>query len=147
MRKSPATSSVVPFSAPAAGRSFDRRPLPKVFVQFTCLVLIRHRQSESGKALYVSTDGDVLNAVWVPKAMLGLDGVDRGRFLVATVSKAFAGQKRLDVGHLKLEWTDRLTPDERTQLKSAEELARRTRQRFNGYRPSTLSHVGRNEFA
>lgn len=144
MRKSPATSSVVPFSGPAA-RSYDRRPLPKVFVEFTCIVLIKHH--ETNKALLVSTDGDAVGAVWCPKAMLGLDRVDRGRFLVATVSKAFAGQKRIDIGHLKLEWTDRLTPEERTQLKSAEELARRTRQRFNGTRSSTLSHFGRNEFA
>lgn len=146
MRKlSEITAPLLP--ANGAARSFDRRPLPKVFAEFTCIVLVKHQESKSGKAFYVSTDGDVLNAVWVPKAMLGVDPIDRGRFLVATVSKAFAGEKRIDVGHLKLEWTDRLTPDERTQLKSAEELARRTRQRFNGYRPSTLSHFGRNEFA
>jgi hypothetical protein len=144
MRKSPAPSTVVPFT-PGVSRSYDRRPLPKVFVEFTCIVLVKHH--ETAKAVLVSTAGDAVGAVWVPKAMLGLDKTDRGRFLVATVSKAFAGQKRLDVGHLKLEWTDQLTPEERTQLKSAEELARRTRQRFNGYRPSTLSHFGRNEFA
>lgn len=144
MRKFPATSNIAPFSAPAS-RSFDRRPLPKVFAEFTCLVLIKHH--ETAKALLVSDDGDAVGAVWIPRAMVGTDKTDRGRFLVATVSKAFAGEKRIGVGHFKLEWTDRLTPDERVQLKSAEELARRTRQRFNGYRPSTLGYMGRNEFA
>jgi hypothetical protein len=144
MRKSPATSSVVPSAAPAAARSFDRRPLPKVFAEFTSLVLVKHQESKSGRALYVSDDGDVLNAVWVPKAMLGIDKVDRGRFLVATVSKAFAGQKRLDIGRIDHE---RLTPDESAQLKAAQDLAKLTRQRFNGYRSSSLTYMGRNEFA
>lgn len=144
MRKlSEITAPILP--AAPAGRSFDRRPLPKVFVEFTCIVLIKHH--ETAKALLVSTDGDAVGAVWVPKAMLGLDHADRGRFLVATVSKAFAGQKRIDVGHLNLEWTDRLTPEERTQLKSAEELARRTRRRFNGTRDQMSWSGGRNVFA
>jgi hypothetical protein len=144
MRKSPATSIAVPFT-PGVARSFDRRTLPKVFAEFTCILLIKHH--ETAKAMLVSTDGDAVGAVWVPKAMLGLDSMDRGRFLVATVSKAFAGQKRLDIGHLKLEWTDRLTPEERTQLRSAEELARRTRQRFNGTRAQMSWSGGRNVFA
>jgi hypothetical protein len=144
MRKSPAPSNIIPISTVVA-QSFGRRPLPKVLVSFTCIVLVKHH--ETAKAMLVSTDGDAVGAVWCPKAMLGLDQVDRGRFLVATVSKAFAGQKRLDVGHLKLEWTDQLTPEERIQLKSAEELARRTRQRFNGTRAPMSWNGGRNVFA
>lgn len=146
MRKlSEITASILP--AAPAGRSYERRSVKSFYAHITCLVLVRHQESASGKALYVSDDGDPLNAVWCPKAMLGLDKVDRGRFLVATVSKAFAGQKRLDVGHLKLEWTDRLTPEERVQLRSAEELARRTRQRFNGTRAQMSWSGGRNVFA
>jgi hypothetical protein len=144
MRKSPAPSTVVPFT-PGVSRSFDRRPLPRVFAEFTCLVLVKHH--ETAKALLVSDDGDAVGAVWVPKAMLGLDKTDRGRFLVATVSKAFAGQKRIDVGHFKDEWLERLTPDETAHLIAAQEAAKRSRQQFSGYRPSGLSHFGRNEFA
>jgi hypothetical protein len=143
MRKlSEITTSILP--AAPAGRCYDRRPLPRSFAAFTCVVLIKHQESKSKKALFVSTDGDAVGAVWVPKAMLGIDPVDRGRFIVATLSKAFAGEKRLDVGHVS---HDRLTPQESAQLHAAEELAKRTRQRMNGYRSSTLSHFGRNEFA
>ena len=145
MRKlSEITAPLLP-SAPA-GRSYDRRPVKAFLNSLTCLVLVKHQ--ETAKAVLVSTDGDAVGAVWCPKAMLGLDNIDRGRFLVATVSKAFAGQKRIDVGHLKLEWTDRLNPEERAQLRSAEELARRTRQRFRGDRGRmSSSYLGRNEFA
>ena len=144
MRKfSQITAPLLPVAP--AGRSYDRRPLPRAFAAFTCIVLYRHH--ETAKALLVSTDGDAVGAVWIPKAMAGIDQADRGKFIVATVSKAFAGEKRNDVGHFKLEWTDRLTPEERVQLKSAEELARRTRQRFNGTRDQMSWSGGRNVFA
>jgi hypothetical protein len=143
MRKlSEITTPILP--AAPAGRSYDRRPLPTAFAGFTCVVLVKHQASGDGKDLFVSTDCDAVGAVWVPRAMLGLDRTDRGRFLVATLSKAFAGEKRLDAGSISHE---RLAPDESAQLTAAQEAAKRTRARFRGDRTSRLSHIGRNEFA
>lgn len=152
MRKlSEITTPILP--AAPAGRSYDRRSVRASFAGVTCIVLVSHQESKSKKALYVSDDGDVLNAVCVPKAMLGLEKLcktDRGRFLVATMTKAFAGQKRLGFGGFKQEWCDRLLPEERAQFAEAQQAARRIRSEYRalaGYRPSTLSHFGRNEFA
>jgi hypothetical protein len=146
MRKlSEITTSILP-PAPA-GRSYPRRPVKAFYAGITCLALVNHQESASKKALYVSDDGDVLNAVWVPKALLGLDKKDRGRFLVATVSKAFADRKQLDFGRFKAEWAERLLPDERAQFDDAQQVAKLSRQRFRGDATSRLSHFGRNEFA
>ena len=152
MRKlSEITAPLLPVAP--AGRSYDRRPVRATFAGLTCIVLVKHRESESGKALYVSDDGDVLNAVWVPKAILGLeklDKTDRGRFIVATLPKTFAAQKKLDQDNFKSEWCDGLIPQERAQFADAQEAAKRIRSEYRGlagYRPSTLSHFGRNEFA
>jgi hypothetical protein len=142
------TTPILP--AAPAGRSYDRRPVRATFAGVTCIVLVKHRESESGKALYVSDDGDVLNAVPVPKAMLGLDKKDRGRFLVATMPKTFAAQKKLDQGNFTAEWCERLLPEERAQFAEAQDAAKRVRDEYRalaGYRTPMSRSCGRNEFA
>jgi hypothetical protein len=130
--------SIIPFP----GReSFGRRPIAPINGDMTCLVLVRHLSSE--KALRVSDNGDAVGAVWVPKALLILDPAAQGRFIVATMSKAFARQKRLDVRFIDPE---RYLPEERVDLALAEGLAARNRNRMR--RPhDPLPYPGRNAFA
>jgi hypothetical protein len=141
MRKSPVSSTVTPFPVPSS-RSHDRRPLASFFGHLTCLVLVKHHATD--KALFVSDDGDAVGAVWAPRAMLSIDPADRGKYLVATLSQAFAAQKRLEVRFID---HDRLTPEESAQLGQAQELAKRTRQRLNGSRAPMAWSGGRNAFA
>jgi hypothetical protein len=129
MRNPATTSTIVPF--PAASRSFGRRPLPSFFAGLTCLVLIVHQENEAKTALFVSDDGDAVGAVWVPRAMLVVDPVDRGRIMVATLSQALANQKGLrpnlvDAAHLR--------DGEAELLTNAEAVAARTRNSMRGYR-------------
>jgi hypothetical protein len=141
MRKlSEITTPLLPVAP--AGRSFDRRPVASFFAGLTCLVLVRHDEKE--KALLVSDDGDAVGAVWVPKAMLTLSPGDRGKFLVATVSKAFAGQKKLFGRFIDPE---RFLPEEVQQLTEAESLAARTRQGLRGDRAPMSWNHGRYVFA
>lgn len=143
MRKSTATSTVVPFQ-PAASQSFGRRPIAPVPGHLTCLVLVQHQANDTDTELFVSDNGDPVGAVWVPKAMLDLDGTDRGKFLVATVSQAFANQKRLYPRFID---RARFTPEEAAQLNDASALAARTRNRLRGHRSPMSWSGGRNVFA
>lgn len=140
MRTSPTTSAVIPF--PASSHSFGRRPLPAFFAGLTCLVLVKHQETE--RALFVSDDADKVGAVWVPKAWLMIDPTDRGRILVANLSKAVAEQKGLrpslfDPAHL--------LPGEADLVTEAEALAARTRNRMRGARAPMSWSGGRNVFA
>jgi hypothetical protein len=141
MRKSPAPSTVLPFPAPPA-RSFGRRPIAPIFGHLTCLVLVKHHETE--KALFVSDDGDPIGAVWVPKAMLVIEPGDRGRFIVATVSKTFAEQKRLYPRFID---RARFCIEEIASLEAAESLAARKRNRLRNYREPMGWSGGRNVFA
>lgn len=122
-------------------RSYDRRPVRSAQSSFTCLVLVKHDESDG--QIFVSDDGDAVGAVWIPKAPLLIDPKDRGPFLVVTLTHQLASQKRLKVA--LLDW-DRYTPDERVMLKDAVEVARRTRSRLSGFEDA-LPYPGRNAFA
>lgn len=136
----PSKSSDVTF--PHAPASFARRAIASnPMAHVTCLVLVKHHETE--KALLVSDNGDAVGAVWVPKSMLWLDQADRGRFIVATMSKGFAEQKRLYPRFID---PARFLAEEIASLREAEGLAARTRNRLRGHR-DPLPYPGRNAFA
>jgi hypothetical protein len=139
MRTAPSTSTIVPF--PSASRSFGRRPLKSYFGQLTCLVLVRHAETE--KALFVSDDGDKVGAVWVPRALLSIDGINRGPFLVATMSQQFATQKHLQVRFID---PQKHLAHEAELLAEAISVAARTRLRLRGSQ-QPLPFPGRNAWA
>lgn len=126
---------------PLATRSHARRPLASFWAGLTCLVLVRHQETE--KALFVSDDDDVIGAVWVPKAMLVVDPKDRGPFVVATMSLNFAREKRLQLRFIDPE---RFCDVKRDMLKDAVSTAARTRLRLAGHQDA-LPFPGRNAFA
>lgn len=138
MRISTRPSSVIPYNQV---RAYPRRPIGSVWAGLTCLVLFRHQ--ENAEALLVSDDGDPVGAVWVPKAMLTIDGTDRGRFLVVTLPRNLAAQKRLSLR--LLDWS-RFAPGEAELLAEAVASATRTRNRLLGHR-QPLPFPGRNAFA
>jgi len=139
MRTSPSTSTVTPFrSGPV---SFGRRPLASYAGHLTCIALVRHQETD--KALLVSDCGSAIGAVWVPKAMLVIDKADRGRFIVATMSQAFANQKRLMPRTID---PSKFTADEARDLQDAVMVAARTRLRLRNFR-EPLAYPGRNAFA
>jgi hypothetical protein len=144
MRTSPATSTILPFSR-SRPRSFDRRPLTSFAGHVTCLMLIRH--GESATEIEVSDDGDIVGAVWLPKALLSIDRVDRGRFLVVTLPQRLANQHRLSTPLID---RARFTPDERADLEDAITAAARARKRISG-QPSNNNRPtwsgGRNVYA
>lgn len=88
-------SNVVAFPPRAASRpnSYPRRTLAPIPGNLTCLVLIKHAETE--KALLVSDNGDPSKARWVPKSMLMIEPGDRGEFIVATMPKLIAEQRGL----------------------------------------------------
>lgn len=122
-------------------RSYDRRPVRSAQSSFTCLVLVKHAESEG--QILVSDDGDAVGAIWIPKAPLLIDPKDRGPFLVVTLTHQLASQKSLRVA--LLDW-DRYSDSERADLKDAVEVARRTRSRLSGFE-DVLPFPGRNAFA
>ena len=135
------TSTIVRF--PAEARSFGRRPLSSFSDGLTALVLIKHRQNEAGTALLVSDDADPVGAVWMPKAMLVIDPTDRGRILVATMSKAFAAQKGLRISLFNPAY---LLPGEADVLTEAEATAAIARNRMRGHRSFSRCN-SRNHYA
>lgn len=140
-RLSEITSSILPF--PAEARSFGRRPLASFFDGLTALVLVKHRQNETGTALLVSDDADPVGAVWVPRAMLVIDPTDRGRILVATMSKAFAAQKGLRISLFN---PAHLLPGEADILTEAEAVAARARLGMRNHRSFNRCN-GRDHYA
>lgn len=141
MRKlSHITAPILP--AGVSARPSARRPLKSFAGNLTCLVLVKHGETE--KALLVSDDGDAIGAVWVPKAMLSIDRAERGRFVVATISQAFAQQKRLSIRFID---PAKFLPEEITQLADAVGTAARSRNALRGYRQPMGWHGGRNVFA
>lgn len=140
MRASPKTSNIVPH--PALSASFGRRRLNPVFGELTCLVLVRH--AETDKALLVSADGDLSRAVWCPKAMLSIEQPSRMGFLVATLSKRFAEQKDLRVCLID---DDRFTSETRIALEDATRSAARKRNLLRGHHAPMSRHQNRNIYA
>lgn len=141
MRTSPSTSTVTPFrSGPV---SFGRRPLASYAGHLTCICLMVHQTSADGAQLFVSDNADVISAIWVDKAMLSIDPKDRGPFIVATMSQAFANQKRLMPRTID---PSKYTADEARDLQDAVMVAARTRLRLRNFR-EPLAYPGRNAWA
>jgi len=144
MRKPSESTNIVRFPPRASGRalSFPRRALAPIPGNLTCLVLIKHHETD--KALKVSDDGDASKAVWLPRSMLIIEPGDRGEFIVATLPKLIADRKRLyprSIDH-RSEWGEaRLR-----LLVEAQSLAARNRNRLRSYR-DPLPFPGRNAFA
>jgi hypothetical protein len=135
-------SNVVPFPKPI--QSFDRRPLSSFWRGLTCLVLVRHGESRSGKAILVSDTGERSKAVWVPKAMVTIEMPSERGILVATMSKAFAEQKDL---HPRFIDPDQFNAATAEVLREAKARAARKRNAYCGFRPPTPHHSNRNATA
>lgn len=142
MRKSPLFSEAVAF--PAASRSFGRRPIASSAPQMTCLVLVRHGESRSKLAWLVSDTGIYSTAVWIPKSMVVIDQPSERGIFVASMSEAFAQQKRLYPRFI-----DPTLFNQATAEVLAEAVARAARKRnsYRGYRAPTPNCMNRNVFA
>lgn len=122
-------------TAPLLARSFERdlrqrsagRRRGVVSDTLTALMLVKHQESPT--QLFVSTDGDAVGAVWIPKQPVLLDPKDRGPFLVVTLTRTLAQQKRLSPRIIDRE---PYTPSERAMLQDAIEAAARKRERLSG---------------
>lgn len=142
MRKlSDVTAPILPVRS-AYPRSFDRRPVRAVFDFLTCLVLVKHDESDT--ALFVSDNNDPVGAIWVPKALLQIDKAAHGKFIVATMSTAFAQQKCLTSRFID---PSKLLPEEAEQLADAVGTAARSRNALRRYRQPMGWSGGRNVFA
>jgi hypothetical protein len=139
-------------TAPLLAKSFDRhlrersigRRRGVVSNTLTCLMLVKHQENET--QLFVSTDGDAVGAVWIPKQPVLIDHKDRGRFLVVTLTITLARQH----GLLRpvLQDFKRYQPSERAMLEEAIGLAKRTRDRLSGNAKVRMTWSGgRNVFA
>lgn len=125
MSISPRSSSVVHLNA--RPRFSARRPLKSYAGHITALMLFRHQ--ETATDIFLSRNDDVLDAVWLPKALLSIDKTDRGRFLVVTLSQRTAFMNRLTTCIID---RDSYKPEERAQLEEAITTAARARARLNG---------------
>lgn len=140
MRKlSTITAEILPYPAP---RTYARRRVRAVYDSLTCLVLVKHQETET--EIFVSDDGDAIGAIWLHRAPILIDPKERGNFLVVTLTRSLAQQKGL--APCILDW-DRYTPQERAMLKDAVEVAKRTRDRLSGHVQPMGWHGGRNVFA
>lgn len=139
MRKSPQSSTVVPF--PAAPRAFGRRPILPSYRGVTCLVLVRHGQTE--KAFLVSDTGDYSKAVWIPKAIVTIEQPSERGILVVTISKTFAEQKNLHPRFIDPAQFNQATAD---VLADAVARAARKRNFYRGHREGSR-HLNQNAFA
>lgn len=133
-------SNIIPF--PAASACYGRRRLNPVFGDLTCLVLIKH--AETDKALLVSDSGDQSRAVWCPKALFSIEQPSRFGFLVVTLSKRLADQKGLQVRFIDDEG---FTSETRIALEDATRSAARKRNLLRGHREPMSRHQNRNIFA
>lgn len=127
-------------------RSYDRRPVRAVYDSLTVLCLLKHDETET--QLFVSHNDDPLCAVWIKKQPLLIDPRFSGRFVVVTMTKQMAQEKRLAVFPI-LDF-DKYLPEERKQLQAAIDAAYRARTRHRsaaGYTTSSMGHMGRNSYA
>lgn len=141
-RLSEITAPILP--AGVSVRPCARRPLKSFAGNLTTLVLVVHQSTDT--ALFVSDSGDVVSAVWVPRALLSIDKADRGRFIIATMSLPLAQQKRFAPYRVR---SETLLPEEREKLAEASAAAARARNALRGYRPGSRPtwSGGRNVFA
>lgn len=138
MRKLP-ESNIIPLPAPRI--TFARRPIASVWRGLTCVVLVRHAQTE--KAILVSDSGDRTKAVWVPKALVTIDQPSDRGILVASMSKAFAEQKGLGPRFIDPAQFNEATAE---ALRDANARAARKRNFYRGHREPNPSHVNQNAF-
>lgn len=131
-------SNIIPL--PSQALSHARRPILP-YRGVTCLVLVRHGQTE--KALFVSDTGDSARAVWIPKAMVTIEQPSDRGILVATISKNFAEQKRLAPRFIDPAQFNQATAD---VLADAVMRAARKRNFYRGHREGSR-HLNQNAFA
>lgn len=141
MRNRVQSADIVSFPAP---RAFARRPIASSSPGMTCLVLVRHGESASGKAILVSDNGIYANAVWVPKSMVVIEQPSERGILVASMSKAFAQQKNLHERAIDPTLFNEATRD---VLADANARAARKRNFYRRYRAPTANCMNRNVFA
>jgi hypothetical protein len=134
------TSNVIQMRRPAI--TFGRRPILPSYRGVTCLVLVRHGQTE--KAFKVSDTGDSARAVWIPKAMVTIEQPSDRGILVATMSKTFAEQKRLQPRFIDPSQFNQATAE---VLADAVARAARKRNFYRGHRPGNGRHLTQNDFA
>jgi hypothetical protein len=139
MRTSSKTSSVIPFPAP---RPFARRPIASSAPGMTCMVLVRHHQTD--KAILVSDTGIYSAAVWIPKSMVTIEMPSSRGILVASMSKAFAQQKNLHERAIDPTLFNEAT---REVLADANARAARKRNFYRRYAAPTANCMNRNAFA
>lgn len=120
-----------------------RRVLAPIDRGLTCLVLIRHGESKSGKAILVSDCGVHSKAVWVPKSMVVIEQPSERGILVASMAKAFAEQKRLSE-----KFIDPTLFNEATRVVLAQAVARAARKRnfYRGHRTPNGRGMTQNAF-
>lgn len=133
------TANIVAFPARP---TFERRSVQSFWRGLTCIVLVRHGQTD--KAIKVSDNGDSAKAVWVPKAMVTIEMPSERGILVATMSKAFAEQKRLSPRFIDPTQFNQATAE---VLAEAEARAARKRNSYRGYRQPTQHCMNGNVFA
>jgi len=141
--RNPSETKILNFPPRAAGRasSFSRRPILPSYRGVTCLVLVRHHQTD--KALLVSDTGDAARAIWISKAMVTIEQPSERGILVATMSKTFAEQKNLHPRFIDPAQFNEATAE---VLREANARAARKRNFYRGYR-EPLAYPGRNAFA
>lgn len=132
-------SNVIRLPSPAP--SCGRRPILPSYRGVTCLVLVRHGQTD--KAIKVSDTGDYTKAVWIPKAMVTIDQPSDRGILVVTISKTFAEQKRLAPRFIDPAQFNQATAE---VLAEAVMRAARKRNFYRGHREGSR-HVNQNAFA
>ncbi|MEN6535679.1 MAG: hypothetical protein ABFD89_18590 [Bryobacteraceae bacterium] len=140
MRNAPTFSNVI--RLPQRPNSYPRRPLAPNRNAMTALALFKHGETE--KALKVSDCNDESRAVWCPKAMLIVECEAPEGVIVAAMPQCVAEQKRLWPRFVDREGWSEAKID---ALNEAEAFAARKRNRLRNYRPSSLGHFGRNQFA
>lgn len=122
-------------------RGSDRRQVTPSIPGVTCLVLVRHHQTE--KAILVSDCGVYAKAVCVPKAMVTIEQPSDRGILVATMSKAFAEQKNLHPRFIDPSLFNQAT---REVLDAAVARAARKRNLYRGHREGGGRHLTQNAF-
>lgn len=110
-------------------------------MDMTCLVLVRHHQTD--KAIKVSDTGDGAKAVWIPKSMVVIEQPSARGILVASMPKAFAEQKRLSEKLIDPALFNAAT---REVLAEAVARAARKRNHYRGHRSPNGRGMTQNAF-
>lgn len=120
---------------------YRRRPLSPSFPGLTCLALVVHH--ETPKALLVSDTGDRARAVWIPKSMVAIEPPQQLCFIVATMSKGFAEQKRLATRFID---PAQFAEGDLRFLHDAERRAAEKRRQYRGQHSPNGRHITQRDF-